>query len=98
MCAIESILLTIFTRCPSQYRQVPDDMSDLCLNERELSPLSISDVPNHNNTITAVTTPQTSSHHDLPNHHQHYNKINTTSGSVTTPTTVCNQKPYIPGL
>lgn len=48
----------------------------MCLQERELSPLSSNEIPNH------------TSNNDMPNHHN-YNKVSTTS--------ICNQKPYIPG-
>lgn len=64
MCAIESFLISSFTRCGSQYRQVKEDPSDMCIQEREMSPISpvSTDIPNH----TQISS-------DLPNHHQ-YNK------------------------
>lgn len=69
--------------CPSKYRQVPDDISDIYVQDREMSPLSPIDsteVPNHSNNTTQTQ------HGELNNHNQ-YNRISSS----------CNQKPYIPG-
>ena len=91
ICSIEAIILASLTKCYQQYRHVLDDYSDMCLEERELSPICSNDITNNlNNTNNNTST-------DLPNH-RNYNKIPTTgdTGTPTTPTT-CNQKPYIPG-
>jgi hypothetical protein len=54
ICAIEAVVLVILTRCPLKYRRViRDDGSDLCLQGRELSPITSknpsSEIPNHRN-------------------------------------------------
>uniref|UniRef100_A0A182YDH2 Uncharacterized protein n=1 Tax=Anopheles stephensi TaxID=30069 RepID=A0A182YDH2_ANOST len=82
ICSIEAFVLAALTKCPSQYRHVIDEYSDMCLEERELSPICSNDITNHNHTTAS---------NDLSNHRS-YNKIET--GDSITPT--CNQKPYIP--
>uniref|UniRef100_A0A182M8W3 MARVEL domain-containing protein n=1 Tax=Anopheles culicifacies TaxID=139723 RepID=A0A182M8W3_9DIPT len=82
ICSIEACVLAALTKCPSQYRHVIDEYSDMCLEERELSPICSNDITNHNHTTAS---------NDLSNHRS-YNKIET--GDSITPT--CNQKPYIP--
>lgn len=73
ICAIEALVLSAIALCHTRkYRQVPDDESDLFLEEgRELSPMSpisSTGVPNHN---------QISPVGDVPNHHQY--KLSTAS-------------------
>uniref|UniRef100_A0A182TKQ7 Uncharacterized protein n=1 Tax=Anopheles melas TaxID=34690 RepID=A0A182TKQ7_9DIPT len=82
ICSIEACVLAALTKCPSQYRHVMDEYSEMCLEERELSPICSNDITNHNHTTAS---------NDLSNHRS-YNKIET--GDSITPT--CNQKPYIP--
>ncbi|XP_037916789.1 uncharacterized protein LOC119655127 isoform X2 [Hermetia illucens] len=82
ICAAEALVLSGLAMCPSKYRQVPDDISDIYVQDREMSPLSPIDsteVPNHSNNTTQTQ------HGELNNHNQ-YNRISSS----------CNQKPYIP--
>ncbi|XP_055705967.1 uncharacterized protein LOC129803432 isoform X1 [Phlebotomus papatasi] len=67
VCALEAFLLSAFTQCPSKYRQVPDDPSEAL--DRELSPLSTSEVPNH-------------THTDGPNSHNSLLKATTPTASI----------------
>lgn len=64
ICAIEALVLTALQRCPSQYHQVPEDPSDFCIQERELSPLSSTDIANHTHTSS-----------EMPNHTSQHNRI-----------------------
>ncbi|XP_063701813.1 uncharacterized protein LOC134836441 [Culicoides brevitarsis] len=81
VCAIEAFVLTILTKCPSEFEH--GDMSEMCLQERELTPICAS-----NEMLPSQML------HEIPNHHYSYNN-NTSRGSPTTPP-ICNQKPYIP--
>ncbi|XP_075152052.1 uncharacterized protein LOC142226071 [Haematobia irritans] len=102
ICAIESLLLSGIASWPwSQYRHVPDDGSDMYIEDREMTPMSpieSTDVPNrhqlqlqlqqsqnHNNCNNSVTA------HSETNHHN--NQCNRT---ISSPTSYNNQKPYIP--
>lgn len=101
LCAVESLILSGIASWPwSQYRQVPDDGSELYIEDREMTPMSpidSSDVPNnhhqlpqqrpqnHNNCNNSVTT------HSETNHHNQQNR------TISSPTSYNNQKPYIPG-
>lgn len=59
--------------------------SDMCLQEREMTPICTNEV------LPSQT-------HDIPNHHHSlsYNNSKHSPTSATTPP-ICNQKPYIPG-
>jgi hypothetical protein len=80
LCAGESFILSALTKCVSQYRQVKEDPSDMCISEREMRPISplSTEVPNHTHTLS-----------DLPNHHQ-FNKI-----SNKRPDESLNQRPSL---
>lgn len=98
MCAIEAFVLTLLTKCPSElcrqgfhlarrrYRRGTNSShhgSDMCLQERELTPICSNEV------LPSQT-------HEIPNHHHSLSYNNNSRGSPTTPP-ICNQKPYIPG-
>lgn len=74
--------------CPSKYRQVPDDASDIYVQDREMTPLGpidSTDIQNHNNT-SSINAQQ----HGESNHHNQSSSNQITSSY--------NQKPYIPGM
>lgn len=84
MCALEAFLLSGIASWPwTQYRQVPDDASELFIEDREMTPMS---------PINCSTDLQTTPYHhngnatssDLYNQQQQQSSY--------------NQKPYIPGI
>lgn len=95
VCSIEAVILAALTKCPSQYRHVIDDYSDMCLEERELSPICSNELTNIANNTTATTDNNNINATELSNHRNYNNNKTTETGDSVTPT--CNQKPYIPG-
>lgn len=90
VCSIEAVILAALTKCPSQYRHVIDDYSDMCLEERELSPICSNELTNiANNTATGNNNINAT---ELSNHRNYNNKTET--GDNVTPTS--NQNSYIP--
>ncbi|KXJ78160.1 hypothetical protein RP20_CCG005371 [Aedes albopictus] len=94
VCSIEAVILAALTKCPSQYRHVIDDYSDMCLEERELSPICSNELTNIANNTTATTDNNNINATELSNHRNYNNNKTTETGDSVTPT--CNQKPYIP--
>lgn len=69
VCAVEALILSGLAYYPQRrYRQVPnDDESDICIQERELSPMCSTPADaNHHNMKRSIS--------DVPNHHK-YNQI-----------------------
>lgn len=87
------MILAALTKCPSQYRHVIDDYSDMCLEERELSPICSNELTNNINNTSTDNNNTNAAANELTNHRNYNNKIET--GDSVTP--MCNQKPYIPG-
>ncbi|KAL9923265.1 uncharacterized protein LOC119633843 [Glossina fuscipes] len=93
ICAIESLGLSSIAAWPwTQYRQVPDDGSDIYIEDREMTPMSpiasTADVPhNHSQTANHNNRNNSTAHSDT-NHHNQLIRLSTSSSY--------NQKPYIP--
>lgn len=95
-CAVEALTLSLLAIYKmSRYRQVPDDETDLFLDQgRELSPMSPTSTTKHddypNHTHTSPTIAKYSDGNGI-NNHGNCNQISSPTESN------CNQKPYIPG-
>ncbi|XP_011189166.1 uncharacterized protein LOC105216394 [Zeugodacus cucurbitae] len=100
ICAIESFILSGIASWPwtQYYRQVPDDGSEMYIEDREMTPMSpieSTDVPNTHHQ-TQYNNRNNSTAHSESNHNnqqqqqqqQQYNRISSSSSY--------NQKPYIP--
>uniref|UniRef100_A0A8D8FT59 (northern house mosquito) hypothetical protein n=1 Tax=Culex pipiens TaxID=7175 RepID=A0A8D8FT59_CULPI len=95
VCSIEAVVLAALTKCPSTYRHVIDDYSDMCLEERELSPICSNEHTNNVNNTTLDANGGAAS--ELTNHRNYNNNSgNKTDDSAGGGIPMCNQKPYIP--
>lgn len=106
ICAIESLLLSGIASWPwSQYRHVPDDGSDMYIEDREMTPMSpidSTDVPNRQQLQLQLQQQQQSQNHNNCNNsvtaaHSETNHHNQHNRTISSPTSYNNQKPYIPG-
>ncbi|XP_064540995.1 uncharacterized protein LOC135430312 [Drosophila montana] len=93
ICALEALVLSGIASWPwSQYRQVPDDASELFIEDREMTPMSPI------NSTDLQLQPETG--HSLAPY-QHSSQINGNATAVDTynqqQQSSYNQKPYIPG-
>ncbi|XP_037959507.1 uncharacterized protein LOC119688910 [Teleopsis dalmanni] len=91
VCAVEAVILSAIASWPwSQYRQVPDDGSEIYIEDREMTPISPMDsagmpINLHHN----CNSRNNSTAHSESNHHNQYSRIPSPSSY--------NQQPYIPG-
>lgn len=98
VCSIEAVVLAALTKCPSTYRHVIDDYSDMCLEERELSPICSNEHTNNNNiNNTTLDANGGTGGGELTNHRNYNNSSSKTGGDGDSGgIPMCNQKPYIP--
>ncbi|XP_011295447.1 uncharacterized protein LOC101894460 [Musca domestica] len=104
ICAIESLLLSGIASWPwTQYRHVPDDGSDMYIEDREMTPMSpidSTDVPNRHQLQLQLQQQQQSQNHNNCNNsvtaHSETNHHNQHNRTISSPTSYNNQKPYIP--
>lgn len=94
LCALEALLLSGIASWPwSQYRQVPDDASELFIEDREMTPMSPI------NSTDLQLQPGSETGHSLGPYHQQgqSNGNATASDAYNQQQSSYNQKPYIPG-